>query len=111
MPPTETTTSLPAARPTTYNPGPLRRAADAARNAVDRFVAKYPEYGRLAPDVLQQYAATYRDDKDHALEQDFRDNMVLSGCRADYGLWRRLDHGDYLTSDVAFSMTDGDDHG
>ncbi len=84
MHPQGSPTVLPAVSPRSYTPGPLRRAADAARNAVDAFVAKHPEYSRLSPDVLLQYAATYRDDKDHALEQEYRDNCVLAGCRIDY---------------------------
>jgi hypothetical protein len=71
-------------QPAIYAPGALRRSTDRQRASLESFVAKYPEYARLAPDVILQYAATYRDDKDHALEQELRDNGVLSGARVDY---------------------------
>lgn len=100
---TGSTTSLhPVTFRTNYTPGPLRRAADAARNAVDAFVAKHPEYSRLSPDVLLQYAATYRDDKDHALEQELRDNCVIEGCRIDYKRPSAIEPGALMTSDDAF---------
>jgi hypothetical protein len=101
-----TTVDFPTQLPTPpamYAPGTIRRGADRQRSVVDAFVAKYPQYARLAPDVLAQYAATYRDDKDHALEQEFRDNGVLTGARVDHG--RRREDGDWdevPTSDNSF---------
>jgi hypothetical protein len=102
MHPTRSATSLIHNTPRNYTPGPLRRAEDSARNVVDAFLGKHPEYARLSPDVLLQYAATYRDDKDHALEQDFRDNCVVTGCRIDYKRPSAIERGDMVTSDDAF---------
>ena len=65
-------------------PATIRDQADHEAARIARFVARHPQYNRLPPDVLLQYADTYRDDADHALEQEFRDNGVLCGCRADY---------------------------
>lgn len=88
--------------PLAYAPGTIRTAADRQRAALERFVAKYPQYAKLPPDVLVQYAATYRDDKDHALEQEFRDNGVLAGCRVDYSRPEEKEWDTVLTSDNAF---------
>lgn len=63
---------------------PIHNLTDWQASRISAFVARYPEYRRLPPDVLLQYADTYRDDADHALEQEYRDNGVLLGCRADY---------------------------
>jgi hypothetical protein len=93
----------PATPPAIYAPGTIRRGADRERAVVAAFVAKYPQYARLAPDVLAQYAATYRDDRDHALEQEFRDNGVLQGARVDYSRPEGRDWDDVVTSDLAFS--------
>ncbi len=90
------------ATPPVYAPGAFRLTTDRERNALDRFVNRYPEYSKLPPSVLAQYAVTYRDDRDHALEQEFRDNGVLDGARADFGLSDR-DWDDMPTSDNAFS--------
>jgi hypothetical protein len=89
--------------PALYAPGFIRRGADRQRAVIDAFVAKYPQYSKLPPDVLVQYAATYRDDKDHALEQEFRDNGVLHGARVDYSRPAGRDWDDVPTSDNAFS--------
>lgn len=70
----------------------IRGLADREATRIDRFLARHPQYRRLPPDVLLQYAETYRDDSDHALEQEFRDNGVLAGCRAD--LSHAYDRGD-----------------
>lgn len=63
---------------------PIRSLADWEADRIARFVARRPEYARLPADVLLQYAETYRDDTDHALEQEYRDNGVLRGCRIDH---------------------------
>ena len=97
---------LPPTPPAIYAPGTIRTAADRQRAALERFVARHPEYARLAPDVLVQYAATYRDDKDHALEQEFRDNGVLHGARVDYSRPAEKDWDTVLTSDNAFEETE-----
>lgn len=98
----ESVPALPAIPPV-YAPGAIRSIADRQRAAIESFVTKYPEYARLAPDVLLQYADTYRDDKDHALEQEFRDNGVLTGARIDYSRPAGKDWDDVPTSDNAFS--------
>lgn len=89
--------------PAIYAPGTIRTAADRERATMERFVARYPEYAKLPPDTLVQYAATYRDDKDHALEQEYRDNGVLQGARVDYSRPEEKDWDVVLTSDNAFS--------
>jgi hypothetical protein len=71
---------------------PIRSTTDHQADRISRFVARYPQYARLPADVLLQYVDTYRDESDHALEQEFRDNGVLAGCRAD--LRHALDRGD-----------------
>ncbi len=79
----------PAQQPAIYAPGVIRTDTDYERNRMARFVANHPEYAKLPPSVLLQYATTYRDDKDHALEQEFRDNGILQGARADFDLIER----------------------
>lgn len=74
-------THRPAPQRTT---APIRSLADWQADRVERFVARRPEYARLPVDVLLQYAETYRDDSDHTLEQEYRDNGVLRGCRIDH---------------------------
>jgi hypothetical protein len=76
--------SLIPATPPVYAPGIFRRQSDQQLAEVSSFLARHPEYQKLPVDALAQYAATYRDDRDHAMEQDFRDESVLCGCRADY---------------------------
>ena len=93
---------LPSTPPAFYAPGTIRTVFDRERVALERFVAKYPEYAKLPPSVLAQYAATYRDDKDHALEQEFRDNGVLHGARVDYERPAARDWDHVPTSDNVF---------
>lgn len=75
------TVSVPAVLTTRL--GPIHHLTDWQAGQIARFVDRHPQYARLPADVLLQYAETYRDDTDHALEQEFRDNGVLRGCRAD----------------------------
>ena len=82
-------------------PSPIRTHADRTADRIARFTARYPQYARLAPDVILQYAETYRDDTDHALEQDLRDNGVLPACSVDYSRFRALDRGEVPFSDYA----------
>jgi hypothetical protein len=42
-----------------YSPGPVRRSADSERAAVEAFVDRHPEYGRLSHLELVTLAATY----------------------------------------------------
>ena len=55
-----------------YSPGPVRRSADGERAAVEAFVDRHPEYGRLSHLELVTLAATYvgpeRSVECHALE-------------------------------------------
>ena len=68
----------------TYSPGEIRRHTDSQLAVIEVFLLRHPEYAKLPPDVLLQYAETYRDMKDHTLEQEFRDNGVIAGARGDY---------------------------
>jgi hypothetical protein len=63
---------------------PIRTTTDRQSSRIAAFVERYPQYARLPADVLLQYAETYRDDEDHTLEQELRDNGVIAGCRIDY---------------------------
>lgn len=63
----------------------IRDLTDREANKLTRFMARHPQYSKLPMDVLIQYADTYRDDADHAMEQELRDQGVLRGCLAD--LW------------------------
>lgn len=76
-----------------YHPRSIRNLADYQAVRIARFVARHPEYERLPADVLLQYADTYRDDEAHTLEQEFRDNGILTGCRADYARPQARDRG------------------
>jgi hypothetical protein len=77
-----TVTPVPSPLPHPQHRPSIRSLADREAVRLARFLDKHPEYARLSPDVLLQYAETYRDDRDHALEQ---------GCRADYGTRRAED--------------------
>lgn len=59
-----------------YAPGPIRKASDAERRAVESFVSRHCEFGTLAHEALMQNAATYRDEEDHRDRQALLDEGV-----------------------------------
>lgn len=61
------------------SPSPIRREADRGANAVSGFCHAYPEYSRLAPDVVEQVMATYRTDEEHEMRRLLGNEGVALG--------------------------------
>lgn len=73
------TDDLPAFRPVAdnfYAVTALRAGSDREHELALHFLNRFPEYSRLPHSALMQYAATYRDEGEHAVRRLLADEGV-----------------------------------